>query len=1131
MGAIMKEKSIKIFISSTFKDMHSERDVLVKYVFPELKKRGLHYGLHIQEIDLRWGVTKEEAESGKALEICLDEIDQSRPFFIGLIGSRYGWVPPSYEINSHEKYDWLNEIIPGYSITALEIIHGVLKQTQNAPQAFFCFRDEAFLNDVPEEYHPMLIETEMTNQSKIQNLKHEIMSLSDKISVQAYHCKYKGIFLNQEVVKRILKDKLNEEDYDAILSLLDEDSIISPRNYKLLSNHLKSIVQELGQVYVSHLDGFANHLIEQLWQSIFASCGLAESSLDDEVAKINHVFALDRVHGIIARNDELKKILDYLKNNQTKPLFITGQPGSGKSTVMASLYLEFREVAPTLCLFCGINETTQTIKGVIDYLNQQLCILQNISYQLSEKEEYMQSVEMFYGLISSLNKEQTAYILIDGLDQLLDLDDPKQLDFVPYHLPNNIKLILSALPYHYLDQAKHLDLEIFHLPVLSFEYAEQMLTEGLIQYRKKLSLLQTQKILSKQEARLPLYLKVVQEVLRTFPRFEELDILIENIPQTIKALFVFVIDNLLVDYPSEMVANSLAILETSFQGVIESEIITMVELTLNKTYPMLYWSRFFRSISPYITNLSMDKNGHIRPFHHQFSLAIQKRFLVSPTQFEATHLIIANYGLSWLDFEKPFLTHTIAHLGYHLYHAKEDQKLTNLLINIYEQPSLSAYQEIPKILLQRVILDNNGEIPNLIESILERVLESDSAINSIEQLLVFQARKWMGQGYIDAANRLARLAYHHLQKSKNCKERPYLAIAVNLLYAQTLDLCKLYDKALKVYQMLNEVTKNLYEETKQLFYLKEHVIVLHLLGNLLLKLQQQEKAKHVYQEFLTEAEVYLKVQEDSMIENLVFSGYVQYIRLFQNEKPSKALALLNQVIERMDDSLQKRSNLFIDSEFVRAYQLKISLSTLVDSDFGRAKAFRYIYDHSFTITRKYSGNMAVRYQYVVILSDYIHTLIELKDTVETKSLLDRFEQEVQVLISLDYSNLRHRMLEVRYLSTKGEYYHLCGDDKLAYAFYLQAFEKSKVLQVEDDIEIAWMTCKYYYRLIIFKYEEKEDQTVVDMQDLFYECIGLVESINGQTPQTLEYIIRYTTHSIANPSSKLGRCCSFNACPA
>ncbi len=51
----MKEtwKTVRVFISSTFKDMHAERDHLINIVFPELEERMAQLHLHLRSIDLR----------------------------------------------------------------------------------------------------------------------------------------------------------------------------------------------------------------------------------------------------------------------------------------------------------------------------------------------------------------------------------------------------------------------------------------------------------------------------------------------------------------------------------------------------------------------------------------------------------------------------------------------------------------------------------------------------------------------------------------------------------------------------------------------------------------------------------------------------------------------------------------------------------------------------------------------------------------------------------------------------------------------------------------------------------------------------------------------------------------------
>ena len=59
--SIRQDRHLRVFISSTFRDMHAERDHLVTVIFPQLRRlceaRGVTWG----EVDLRWGVTAKDA--------------------------------------------------------------------------------------------------------------------------------------------------------------------------------------------------------------------------------------------------------------------------------------------------------------------------------------------------------------------------------------------------------------------------------------------------------------------------------------------------------------------------------------------------------------------------------------------------------------------------------------------------------------------------------------------------------------------------------------------------------------------------------------------------------------------------------------------------------------------------------------------------------------------------------------------------------------------------------------------------------------------------------------------------------------------------------------------------------------
>lgn len=92
IGKISERRKLKVFFSSTFVDMHSERNLINYYLFPELARRAQSLGLEVIPIDLRWGIY-EGIEAEKQVEACLDQVDKC-DIFVGILGHRYGWQPP-----------------------------------------------------------------------------------------------------------------------------------------------------------------------------------------------------------------------------------------------------------------------------------------------------------------------------------------------------------------------------------------------------------------------------------------------------------------------------------------------------------------------------------------------------------------------------------------------------------------------------------------------------------------------------------------------------------------------------------------------------------------------------------------------------------------------------------------------------------------------------------------------------------------------------------------------------------------------------------------------------------------------------------------------------------------------------
>jgi Domain of unknown function (DUF4062) len=180
-----KWKTVHVFVSSTFNDMHAERDYLVKRVYPELRDWCERRQLELIDVDLRWGVTEQEAaENGDTVRRCLESIDQCRPYFICFLGQRYGWTPTKDQVSRStvESYPRLASVLEkqACSMTELEILHATSTpfdagdQPQPANhQAFFYVRDRTFLDSLPDrpvQLREIYIDQQQSQREALQRL-------------------------------------------------------------------------------------------------------------------------------------------------------------------------------------------------------------------------------------------------------------------------------------------------------------------------------------------------------------------------------------------------------------------------------------------------------------------------------------------------------------------------------------------------------------------------------------------------------------------------------------------------------------------------------------------------------------------------------------------------------------------------------------------------------------------------------------------------------------------------------------------------------------------------------------------------------------------------------------------------
>jgi hypothetical protein len=68
-------RTFRVFVSSTFSDLKEERNALQQRVFPRLRELCLQHGCRFQAIDLRWGVSEQDATRDKnVVSACLNRV-------------------------------------------------------------------------------------------------------------------------------------------------------------------------------------------------------------------------------------------------------------------------------------------------------------------------------------------------------------------------------------------------------------------------------------------------------------------------------------------------------------------------------------------------------------------------------------------------------------------------------------------------------------------------------------------------------------------------------------------------------------------------------------------------------------------------------------------------------------------------------------------------------------------------------------------------------------------------------------------------------------------------------------------------------------------------------------------------
>ncbi len=627
-------KTLRVFISSTFRDMHAERDHLVRMVFPELKARCRTKRLHLIDVDLRWGVSEEDADSGKALDICLDEIDSCRPYFLGLMAHRYGWIPPGRQL----------------SITAEEIYHGVLH------------------GNVPRQ---------VVDLRKIIEDKLEGKSLSNEQKNTLAHC-YRW---DPEKGKYLLKDGATTEEERVICSVFErygsyqrdrsffffrsqrlsrdlaqenaddffEQDAVKQKNLEALKTEI--VAAALPCFEYHDLETFGQMVLDILWKRIQAEAEIPAEEKDwlQQEAEFHEQFMADRTRRFVGRADLLDRMHRFCSSDEQPPLLlITGEPGSGKSALMARFAEELLRAHPEWVIvphFIGASPASTNLREML------LRICTHLERAIGANEDVLQDIKkLFPDLLGQVAEQRKVVLILDAVNQLEKADKALSMLWLPQQLAKNVRCIISTLPGQTQDAiiSRRFKPQIETVTGLTSSEISELVRTYLREIRHEFPNRQVeQDFYRKVDRGNPLYILVALEELRIFGKFEELAARIEKLPDNVSDLFDQVLERIEGDFNQPLVCDCMTTIACGRHGMTAEELQTLLKhhaphIDPNVEpvkLPDLLWNRLYRSFSSYL----FERSGVIDFFHGQLKEAVGHRYLQNEADRETVHRVIADY--------------------------------------------------------------------------------------------------------------------------------------------------------------------------------------------------------------------------------------------------------------------------------------------------------------------------------------------------------------------------------------------------------------------------------------------------------------------------------------------------------
>lgn len=581
------KREFRVFVSSTFRDLREEREYLVKHVFPQIRARCEERAVSFIEVDLRWGLTEEQTEGDGTLITCLSEVDNCHPFFIGLLGERYGWVPASFGKGLLARHPWLGRR-RGRSITELEILHRLQQRRNPKASVFFYFRDPKVLKRLAGRADRADFESQtMEERTKLAALKKSIRNSGFPVREN---------FSSPEMLgARVLADLTAALDHHfpvkASNNALGEEMA---RQWAFAVQHDEAFVvrERIVKAVTAHIDRKNGPLLVE------GAPGMGKSAL------LAHVAAT--------------------------------QGASAANLVLAA----FAAATPSA------SNLDSMLRHVATGLKQAL----NLPRDLPEDSaELRRTFGAWLGdaawalAAESKRAPRRLIVLIDGIDQLQTEEGVPDISWVPGQLPNGVSLLLSAS-----DEAMRAELRrrnIASLEITAWDERERNALVGLTlgRFAKSLPRDLLRFIVKAPSSANPLYLRVLLEELRRHAEFETLPALVRHYLEAKDAagLYARILERYENDYERDrpgLVRDAMSCLAAARNGLAEHELLNILGED-GRSLPRAFWSPLYLALSGALIN----RGGAVSFAHQTLRDAVAHRYLKNQAARQNVHAQLAGF--------------------------------------------------------------------------------------------------------------------------------------------------------------------------------------------------------------------------------------------------------------------------------------------------------------------------------------------------------------------------------------------------------------------------------------------------------------------------------------------------------